>query len=254
MRSTTVILAMCVLAGCAYPRRATLVHPAAASAEPQEVPDHLWSIRFIDAHIPDTKASGLPWDGDGSAPDPYLRLVLDGRVVWETPIQANTRDPKWNVTLPRNVQISPRTKFRLELWDSDTASSDPAGAIIRSGLPESALPNALAHLTLDNLAVVTVVVSPALPSRGLGIEFEQHDDALWVLNVEPFSPAARAGVHVGDRIVAIGDSRVEALSAARAASDLSLSSDRGATLTVADKGGKPRQVTLERGEYLWLTM
>jgi hypothetical protein len=243
-----------MLVGCAYPRRATLVHSAPASAEPQEVPDHLWSIRFIDAHIPDAKGSGLPWDGDGSAPDPYLRLVLDGRVVWETPVQRDTRDPKWNITLPRNVYITSRTKFRLELWDSDTASSDPAGAIIRSGLPESALPNALAHLTLDNLAIVTVVVSPALPARGLGVEFEQHDDALWVLSVEAFSPAARAGVQVGDRIVAIGDVRVESLSAARAASELSLSSDRGATLTVADSSGKSRHLTLSRGDYLWLTM
>jgi len=213
----------------------------------------MWSIRVVDAVLPEVKGIGLPWDDDGSAPDPFVRLLIDGRVVWESPVQVNTRRPQWNLTLPRNIYISSQQTFRLELWDDDTASKDPAGSITRAGLPENARPGAFAHLTLDNLATVTVVVSPPRPSRGLGVEYEQRADALRILAVERFSPAARAGLQVDERVVAIGGKRVGLLSAASAASELSLSADRGATLTVVDTNGKERDVPLDR-DYLWLTM
>ncbi|MET0389148.1 MAG: PDZ domain-containing protein [Polyangiales bacterium] len=240
--------------GCAYPRRSTLAHPAPPSADPTDAPNNLWSIHFVDANLPETKGGGLPWDSDGTDPDPYLRLVIDRRVVWESPVQENTRHPQWNVTLPRNIFVPARASFRIEIWDQDTASADPAGAIVSFGLPETALPNALAHLALDNTGTVTVTVAAPHASRGLGLEFEQHSDALYVLSIEQFSPAARAGLKVGERVVAIGDTRVESVSAARAASDLSLSVDRGATLKVTDASGHAeREVTLDRN-YLWLIM
>ena len=213
----------------------------------------MWSIHLIDAELPEFKGGGLAWDTDGTPPDPYLRLKIDGRVVWETPVQKDTRHPVWNVTLPRNVYIPAGANFRLELWDQDSTSDDPAGVLVRSGLPETALPNAIARLTLDNLAVVKLTVAAPMPYQGVGIEFEQRSDALVVLEVERFSPAARAGIHPGERIVAIGSSRVEALGSARAASELSLGADRGSVLTVADANGKERQAALDR-DYLWLTL
>lgn len=249
------LLALCVISsvGCAYPRRTTLVHAAPASAEPVDTPSGLWSIRLVEAQLPETKGGGLPWDSDGTGPDPYIRLLIDDRIVWESPVQKNTLNPQWNVTLPRSVRVTGSNKFRIELWDEDTASADPAGTFTHQGLPSNALPNARARLSLDNLGTVTITVSAPKPYKGLGVTYEQRSDALVVLAVEAFSPAARAGISVGDRIVAIGESRVEQLTAARAASDLSLAVDRGAVLTVADQRGRERQVNLDRG-YLWLTM
>jgi C-terminal processing protease CtpA/Prc len=139
------------------------------------------------------------------------------------------------------------------MWDDDTASADPAGTFAHQGLPGNALPNAKARLTLDNMGTVTVMISSPKPYKGLGITYVQHSDSLVVLAVEEFSPAARAGINKGDRVVAIGDSRVESLTAAKAASELSLAVDRGAPLIVADKKGKERPVNLDRG-FLWLTM
>jgi hypothetical protein len=77
-------VAMCVTsglgsAGCAYPRRTTLVHAAPSSAEqeqPLDSPNGLWSIRLVEAQLPETKGGGLPWDSDGTGPDPFLRLVI----------------------------------------------------------------------------------------------------------------------------------------------------------------------------------
>lgn len=254
MRLLSVILTFGVLlSGCAYPRRSTLVHAAPPSAEPSDTPSHLWSIRLVEGLLPETKGGGLAWDSDGTAPDPYLRLLIDGRVIWESPVQENTRNPHWNVTLPHNIYVPSGAKFRIELWDEDTASSDPAGAYTRLGLPENALPDASARLTLDNLGSVTIMISNPKPSKGLGVEYEQRSDALKVLRVEEFSPAARAGIKVGESVVAIGGARVSSLSLPKAASELSLSADRGATLIIANAKGVEREVTLDR-DFLWLTM
>lgn len=244
-----------VLAGaCAYPRHDTLTVPAPPAAEGTilEGPDGLYSIRLIGAEIPAFKGGGLAWDSDGSGPDPFMRLLLDDRMVWESPPQENTRRPAWNVTLPRNIHVSSTTKFRIELWDEDTANSDPAGAVTRSGLPESALPNAVARLPLDNFGSVSITISAPQASRGVGLRYEDHGDGLFVLGVEPFSPAGRAGIRVGDAIVAIAGARVDDLGSDRATSQLSLASDRGSALTVSTEG-RERDVTLDRG-YLWLTM
>jgi hypothetical protein len=253
MRIFSLILLVCVCGACAFPRRTTLMHPAPQSNQPLDAPANLWSIKFVDALLPERKGGGLAWDTDGTGPDPFLRLYVGGRLVWESPVQKDTRHPQWNVTLPRNVEISRGAPFRIELWDQDTATSDPAGVLVQSGLPESALPGALAHLNLDNQGIVNVVVSDPQAFRGLGIEYEQHSDALVILNVETYSPAARAGLRVGERIVAIGASRVASLTGPRAASELSLGADRGGSLTVADKKGKEREVSLDK-QYLWLTM
>jgi PDZ domain/C2 domain len=251
--SLCLLLSVCLCGACAFPRRTTLMHPAPQSTQPLDPPDNLWSIRFVDAQLPERKGGGLAWDNDGTGPDPFVRLYINGRKIWESPVQHDTRHPQWNVTLPRNIEVPREAAFRIELWDEDTASDDPAGVLVRSGLPDTALPGALAHLSLDNEGIVTVVVSDPHAYRGLGIEYEQHSDALVVLAVERYSPAARAGIKVGERIVAIDASRVDTLSGARAESELSLSADRGGTLKVANAKGKEREVTLDR-QNLWLTM
>jgi C-terminal processing protease CtpA/Prc len=89
-------------------------------------------------------------------------------------------------------------------------------------------------------------------SRGVGVRYEVHGDGLLVLDVEPFSPAARAGVKKGDLIVKIGESSVEVVGSNKAASELSLASDRGSQLTLSN-GKHERTAQLDR-DFLWLTM
>src|SRR5262245_17782114 len=101
MRTVLSILVVCLACACVDPRRSTMAHPAPASVQPQTQPTGLWSFRFVEAMLPEFKGGGLPWDSDGTQPDPFVRLVIDGRTVWESPVQQNTRNPHWNVTLPR---------------------------------------------------------------------------------------------------------------------------------------------------------
>jgi hypothetical protein len=220
----------------------------------EDRPQNMWTLKIVDAELPETKPTGLPWDSDGTPPDPFVRLYLDKRLVWESPALKDTRKPSWNVTLPRNVEISSSTSFRLEVWDRDTAvSADPAGFIQREGLPAAALPDALARLTLDNLANLSIIVSAPCAQQGVGIKFEVRPDSLIVLDVERYSPAFRAGILKGDRIVAIGPQRVSELSDDEATSDLSLANDRNTSLTIADQKGAERTVTLDQG-FIWLVM
>ena len=254
MRVMLWTLVLAVVSGCAYSRRETLAYAAPPASEGQsyEEPSGLWSFRLIGADLPPFKGAGLPWDSDGTAPDPYLKLILGERVVFETPVRENTLRPEWNVTLPRNIYVSSSTRFRIEVWDRDSASSDPAGAVTRTGLPGSALPNAAARLPLDNLGAVTLMLSSPRPSRGVGLRFEVHGDHLLVLGVEPFSPAARAGVKTGDRITSIGGTTVDSLGGDKAATQLSLAADRGTELTLVT-GKSTRTAALDRG-FLWLSM
>jgi C2 domain len=252
------VLPLClslVSIACAYPRRETMMHPAPPDrVRIEDRPKDMWTIQIVDAELPEFKAGGLPWDSDGTEPDPFVRIYVAKRLIWESPVRKDTRKPAWHFTLPRNVQIDESASFRVELWDHDTAvSADPAGAIQREGLPSTALPDALARLTLDNLGMLSMVASAPRAQQGAGLRFEVRSDALVVLDVEHFSPAFRAGILKGQRIVAIGPQRVSELGGDEAASDLSLANDRGTTLTIEDEKGHERQVTLDKG-FIWLVM
>ena len=73
---------------------------------------------------------------------------------------------------------------------------------------------------------------------GTGIEFDEVDGSLTVLSVMPGTPAARAGVSAGDRLLAINDTASEGLSAYEVGGRL-----------LGEKGTRVR-LLLERGPRL----
>jgi C2 domain len=241
--------------GCAYQHRETVMHAAPLNlVKSSDYPDGMWSFHLVSAELPEFKGEGLPWDSDGTGPDPFVRLIINRRIVWESPTIENNRMPKWDVVLPRNVEIEHDDELRIELWDRDSAvTADPAGALAHRGLPEVAMPDAQARLILDNLGVVVVTVSAPRAHQGVGLRFEVRPDELMILEVDRYSPAARAGILKGERIVAIGSSKVSELSGDEASSRLSLAYDRGSPMTVEGSDGKQRQVTLDKG-FIWLVM
>ena len=221
----------------------------------EQRPDHVWSIRVLEALIPRSKQAGLSWDEDESGPDPFVQLYVDDRLIWESAPIDDSYSPQWNVALPGNVLVKPDSSFRLELWDRDSlASADPIGFLKRLGLPPLAQPDAAARLTLDTGAILTVVVSPPRAHEGVGIlKYEIHNECLYVLEVEKRSPAGRAGIRKGDHITGIDGLRVSTLDPTESATLLSLAAERGHILDVADDTGRERKVRLDKG-YVWLTM
>lgn len=257
--SHTFLLPLTVLvlaAGCAYPRRSTSAQPVELTQDSMaDTPDGIWAITVVSAEVPPQKRTGLAWDGDGSGPDTVVRLIVAGRQVWESPVIEDDSTPEWNVTLPRNVVIDDADEIRLELWDQDQATTvDPIGSLRSRGLPGNALPDAVARLATDSPgAILTIVVSEPRAHRGTGITlFEERPDSFLLIEVEPYSPAGRAGLIAGDWIMSIDGKPVESLGAA-AIGMLSMASQRGYTLGVRNAAGQDRTVELDRN-FIWLTM
>jgi hypothetical protein len=256
---TAVAVAACSaswLLGCAYPRHTTPLNTASDLKVPSEqVPGGMYTFQLISATAPETKISGLPWDDDGTGPDIFVRIYVDERMVWESPVIENTNKPQWNRVLPRNVIIPRNSDFRIELWDYDTAvSADPIGRLEHRGLPMTAIPGALARLQLDSATMLIITVNPPRPHRGVGLTVEVRPDVLKVLSVEPFSPAARAGIKSGDQIVGIGSERVKDLDEGAKMSELSLAGSKNAKLAVVDSHGKNEREAQLDGELVWLVL
>jgi PDZ domain-containing protein/C2 domain-containing protein len=257
MRVYCFVLAILAAAsGCAYQRYTTPLHQELNPKRSEKSdPAGLYTLRLIDAEVPRTKVSGLTWDDDGSGPDPFVRLYIDERLVWESEVKENQTHPQWNAVLPRNIAVGRNSDFRLELWDFDSAvSSDPIARIERRGLPETAMPNAQARLQLDAWTTLQIMVSAPRAHRGVGLSVEARPDALKVYALEPYSPAARAGIRPGDMIVGIGSERVSHMGPDDAVSELALAAERGHKLAVTDPSGKnEHEVTLDQG-YTWLVL
>ena len=246
---------LAVVCGCAYARKETHTVPMAQSAVKLESrPRDMWTLKVLSAELPQAKPSGLPWDDDGTGPDPFVRVFVNGREIWTSPVIENSTHPTWNATLPANVVVSHNTPLRIEVWDHDSQiKADPMGSISTEGLPGNALPDAEARVTLDNLATLTIMAADPRPVRGVGLTVELHSDALRVIAVHPYSPASRANIRVGEDIVAINEVAVASLDSNEAFTRLSMVIDSGAPLTVADSAGAQRTVQLDK-DPLWNTM
>ena len=219
------------------------------------MPRDMYTFRLIGATMPERKISGLAWDDDGSAADPFVRLYIDGRLVWQSEVLDDTLQPEWNAVLPGNVIIKPDSGFRMELLDWDTpVSYDPIARIERTGLPANALPDAIARLQLDTRSTLTVLLSAPTAHRGVGLSVEVRPGAMKIVSVEQYSPASRAGLRAGQLIVGVGMERVANIDDDEAASSLSLAVDRKAKLVVTDtEAGPERDVALDEG-FLWVVL
>jgi hypothetical protein len=64
----------------------------------------------------------LVWDADGSAPDPFIQVFVDGVSVGTTSARANTRFPTWTARFRGTV--SNGSIVELDVWDEDIAAHD----------------------------------------------------------------------------------------------------------------------------------
>lgn len=242
-------------AGCSYPVRSTPLWPLRGELqETLDRPDDVYSLTVVGAELPPMKRGGLPWDEDGSGPDPFLRIYRDGKLLWESPVKEDTRSPRWEHTFERAVRLPPDVSLRIELWDEDFPAPDPAGVWRQRGLPAAMQAGgSLVRLNLEGGSTVVLRVGPPKPLRGTGVaRYEVRPDALVVLEVLPYSPAGRAGLRPGDRIVAIDGRSIASLGTGRAVGLLARAGRKGGTrLKIRRPSGWQREVPLDRG-FVWL--
>ncbi len=240
--------------GCAYPRRTTPLSALPATVvRPQDVPADMWQLALVDADIPSRQRSGLTWDDDvNDPPDPFVRVLIRAREVWQGPTAQNTAHPRWNASPEHNLAFDRSERVRFELWDDDGMASDPIGIYEGRALSD-AIVGADTILKLEGGATLTVRVDYPKPHVGTGIAlYEVRKTVLVILEVTPNSPASRAGLVAGDRITAIDDRMIDELGGHRAESALALAAQNKSELTV-EKAGKFRSVKLDQG-YVWIAL
>jgi len=236
--------------GCAYPRKtASLSTVPPAEAANASAPGSLTRLRFISAEVPPQQRGALPWDDDGSGPDPFIRIYRGSEEIYESEPVEDALRPSFDV-VSENLNLPATEEIRIELWDDDPGIPEPIGTWRGQGLPRTALPGADSNLPLEGGAQLLFGVVPAEPLRGTGIEeYEVRGDALVILSMIDRSPAGRAGVRVGDRVTAIDGKTVDELGDA-ATGALSMASSRRSSLTVVHDDGSEETVQLDGG-YAW---
>jgi hypothetical protein len=259
LRSFVLVLVALVLPslavpGCAYPRRSTALSPVQAASGGPGQPSDVWSMRIVSAQIQPRNRGDSNWDDGGGLPDPFVRVYRDDVLVFESRTVDDSIAPVWNQDLPRNISMSSRASLRIEVWDRDDVGGDPVGIYRGHGLPGNALPGVDARILLEGESYVTIRLDDPNAHRGVGItSFEVRGNELLVIEVEAHSPAGRAGIVVGDRIVTIGGRSVSELGSSQATGALSMAGERHQVLGVMDATGDEREVELDHG-YVWLTM
>lgn len=249
------LLGALIASSCAYPRRTISLNPASVEdGSSTDAPPDLWRLTIVSAAVPHEQRSGLPWD-DGDGPDVYVRVFRAGTQIFETPVLDDTTAPVWNATLATNVTLPRTSELRFEVYDADGVSRDPVGIVRSNGLPDAALPGAEAAIPLDSPgAALTIRADQPRPHRGVGIRVvEERSDALLVIEMEQYSPAGRAGVEVGDRILEIAGASVAQTGGPAAASALSQLAGRGGALKIETPDGETRDVQLDQG-FTWLVL
>lgn len=247
LRGGVVLLAGLTFACSAvYPEMQTAVRPLPDDVDPDPPPaDDLYFIYFEGAWIPPKDQGGLPWPG--GAPDPFAKLIVDGVVLIRTPAQSRTREPTWPDQDKENLRIHPRSKVYIEVWDNNAMTDMPICRVKVRDL-EALREGADNEFWCDSGARVRLHVEPAKAMLGIGLYYETRgQDGVRVTRVVENSPAARAGLGEGDRILAINGKRVSDMDALQIRSEINLHARSGLELDVWFANGQRHLVKLKEG-------
>jgi hypothetical protein len=238
--------------GCAavFPEVSTPLRapPAGYSLEPAPPADVVY-VHFEGAVIPKKTRDGRRWDSvGGEAPDPYAKLLVNGKEVIVTPIQSDTVTPTWPDQERANYRIRPTDVVVVQLWDSNPLNNHPICSqkiVDFVGAATSDQPTL--EVNCDNGGRVVLVVRPARGKLGLGFFYEVGANAAHVTRVLESSPAGRAGLAVGDELVRVQGVDVRTMEDGRLKSLINSHATLGLELVLKSSSGKEKRVTLREG-------
>jgi len=232
--------------GAVYPEMKTAVRAPVAHVPADPPPsDDLYYFYFEKAWVPAKNQGGQQWPG--GAPDPFAKLIIDDKEVVVTPVQSRTRTPTWPDQKKENLRIHSNSKIFVELWDSNPMTNQP---ICRARLRdiEVVREGGNNEIWCDSGARVFVHVEAGKHLVGVGLYYETRgQDGVRVTRVVADSPAARAGLGAGDRILAIQGKKVSKMDALEIRSAINQHSRSGVELDVWFKNGKRHVIQLKEG-------
>jgi hypothetical protein len=231
----------------------TPVRPAPEAYEPDPAPPaDLLYVTFQGATIPLKTRDGRNWDEvGGEEPDTFAKLIVDGRDIITTPVQANTRAPTWPNQKRLNYRIPRGKSVTVQLWDANPITNHPICSEKIVNIQEEA-GTAPLEIDCDSGARVVLDVRPAQPVIGLGFDYELIGNGVArVTRVVQESPAGRAGITVGAKFTSVQGKQIKTLDPLEVQSIVNTNSRMGLDLTLLSPDGKPKQVSVrEAAMYL----
>lgn len=250
MTKSPLLLALGLLGcGAVYPQLETPVRtpPAHVTLTPPP-PEDLLFLKFDGAAIPARTRDGRSWGSvGGSLPDAFAKLIIDGKVILETPVQSNSLKPTWPDQRRANYHVRAGASARVELWDSNPINNHPICVADLRDLRSEASTEANAVVNCSSGAELRLVVEPAHGRLGMGLFYELRREEVVVTRVLSESPAARAGLAGGDQLLKIQGREVKTLGDGEAQSLINANAVTGVHLLVRKKDRREVELTLKEG-------
>lgn len=239
------------LAGCpaVYPELATSMKPALAGVTLKPAPPaELYWIRFTSARIPPMTRDGRPWRRSaGSRPDPYAKLLVNGKEVLRTSVESDTLEPTWKDGPRGNFRVERDDRLRVELWDDNTLSDGPIGVRDVGRVSEEVRTAHKLRVSLEGGAEIELAFEPAHAMLGIGLWYELRSESVFITRLLSESPASREGVERGDEVMRLGGREVRSLGPDEVRSLFNAVPMDGLSLLLRTPGGATKTVTLKEG-------
>lgn len=236
--------------GCAavYPAIDTPIRPA-----PEDVkldpppPESLYYLSLKGAVVPQRTRGNEKWDelGEG-APDPYVKLYLDGEMLFTTSTVQDSYEPKW-ADAPRQNWVVPNDGvLKVEMWNANPVNDQVICITEVDRLHERAAEGTILA-ECEGGAAVEIELRPARPKFGLGFRYEIRQTGAAVREVLEKSPAERAGLVAGELIETVNGQSTRGMSAGDLQTLVNINARQGVKLTVRENGGVVREVEVKEG-------
>lgn len=231
-----------------FPEVATRMGPAPAIErfDPPPPPDRHYIV-VHGAKLPPRTRDGREWDKVfGSLPDPYLKVFVNDVELFRTNIESDTLEPKWADTPKGNWPLKLADRLRLEIWDNNPLVDHAIGQKeIR--IDGDFFTNPEQEFDFDGGGELHMSFQPAKPAWGLGMWFELRTGSAYVTRLLDGTPASRAGLKAGDRILSLGGKQVATLSSDDVSGMLNSIPAGGIAIGVQHDDGSTLQVNLKEG-------
>ncbi len=247
------LVAMCLICigvsscGAIFPEVRTPIRalPSEVDVSDVNVPENLFIINFERAAIPKKDRAGNQWDGSG--PATFARFLVDEKVRYETSVQVNSRTPTGPKQKTKTMVIEPGRKLMIELWVKQAVRNVPL-CHVRVPSLESIRAGGRNVFQCDSGARIWFNASTPMPAFGLGFYYElRGHDGVKVTRVFSHSPAGRAGIRKGDRVLSLMGTPVGTLDSLEVKSLVNKNARSGLDITVISDNGAPRKLHLDEG-------
>jgi len=235
--------------GAVYPQLETPVRtPPGQVALTPPPPDELLFLKFAGAVIPSRTRDGRNWDSvGGSLPDAFAKLIVDGKVILETPVQSNSLTPTWPEQRKANYHVRSGATVKVELWDSNPINNHPICVADVPDLHSEVSLEEPVPISCNSGAELKLVAQPAHGRLGVGLFYELRREEVVVTRVLRESPAARAGLGRGDQLLKIQGKLVKTMAEGEAQSEINANAATGLTLLVRKVDKSELELNLKEG-------